>query len=179
MTFPGLSIDQVDFPERKSISRSDSHLESVVEQVKKIDLDKSNFENDDFQPHTKIIQKQKVYFWIRVFIKDEIEIQPETKINIVYLDGTESVETHFMYYGKKGLERDKDGQIVNFNPEDDKKILCLLLDAERINVNNSDIPHMKTLFTLGKYYQPQYIKKFDYKFLLDDSSEIEFYDIEF
>jgi hypothetical protein len=179
MNIPGLSFDDVVFPERKSIVRSDKHLDNIVDEVKKVDLNKVNFEGEDFQPHTKIIQKQKVYLWIRLFIKEEIDITPETKITISYLEGKETLETHFMYFGKKGLERDANGQIVNFNPEDDKRILCLLIDVDNINVNSEVRPYLRTLFPLGKYYTPQYVKKMDFSFLLDDGQQIDFYDIDF
>ena len=179
MNIPGLSLDNVVFPDRKFIVRSEAHLDNIVEEAKKIDLNKVNFDGEDFQPHTKIIQKQKVYLWIRLYIKEEIDINPETKITISYLDGQETLETYFMYFGKKGLERDTSGEIVNFNPEDDKKILCLLIDSDAINVNCSEIPYLKTLFPLGKFFKPQYVKKFDFAFILDDGQQIDFYDIDF
>jgi hypothetical protein len=84
-----------------------------------------------------------------------------------------------MYFGKKGLERNQDGEIVNFNPEDDKKILCLMMDVERIDYNNHDIPYMKTLFKLGKHYKPDYIRKNDFSFVLENETNLNFYDIDF
>ena len=174
-----LAVDNIQFPDRKSLVKSDTHLNNVVDQAKIIDVDKVNFDGEDFLPKTKIIQKQKVYIWMRLYIKEEINIEPETKIQIQYLNGKETLDTFFMYFGKKGLERNKDGEIVNFNPEDDKKILCLLVDVEKLDIDNKDIPFMKTLFPLGKYYQPQYVKKMDFSFVLPDSVELDFYDIDF
>lgn len=179
MNFVGLSVDNVNFPDRKSIVKSDTHLQNIVEEAKKIDINKVNFEGEDFQPQTKIIQKQKVYFWIRLYLKEEMDIKQETKVSLIYLNGKEKLDTYFMYFGKKGLERDKDGQIVNFNPEDDKRILCLLVDSDRINNNNEDIPYIKTLSPLSKHYKPQYFKKFDFSIVLNDETPIDFFDIEF
>ena len=179
MNISNLGVDNVFFPDRKSIVRSDAHLDNIVEKAKKIDVDKVNFQGEDFQPLTKIIQKQRSYIWIRLYVKEEIDINPETKINFVYNDGQEIIETYFMYFGKKGLERNQDGEIVNFNPEDDKKILCLMMDVERIDYNNHDIPYMKTLFKLGKYYKPDYIRKNDFSFVLEDETNLNFYDIDF
>ena len=179
MNFAGLSVDNIYFPDRKSIVKSETHLQNIVEEAKKIDVEKVNFEGEDFQPHTKIIQKQKVYFWIRVYLKEEMDIKPETKVIIQYLNGKEELETYFMYFGKKGLERNKDGEIVNFNPEDDKKVLCLLVDAQRIDYDNDDIPYIKTLSPLSKHYKPQYFRKFDFNILMEDRTELDFYDIEF
>jgi hypothetical protein len=174
-----LQIDNVEFPQRKSIIKTEAHYTDIIDEVKKIDVDKVSFEKEDFIPKSKIIQKQKVYFWIRLYLKQEIEIQPETEILIHYLNGLEKLETQFMYFGKKGLERNKDGQIINFNPEDDKRILCLLIDSEKVDINNQNIPYMKTLFPLGKFYQPQYVKKFDFEFLINGETPIDFYDIDF
>ena len=177
--YSSLSFDNINFPDRKSLVKSDAHLSNVVEDVKKIDLGKVNFDGEDFQPVSKIIQKQKVYFWIRLYIRDEIDIKPETKVIITYLDGKETLDTHFMYFGKKGLERDKDGQIINFNPEDDKKILCLMIDSYKIDVDNKDIPYMKTLFPLGRHFKPEYVKKSEFDFLLNGEYALPFYDIDF
>jgi hypothetical protein len=174
-----LFADNVSFPERKSIIKSDTHLNNIVEEVKKIDVNKVNFEGETFQPLSSIIQKQKVFFWIRLYIKEELDIKPETKVVIDYNNGMEQLDTHFMYFGKKGLERDRNGEIVNFNPEDDKKVLCLMIDAEKVDINNSDIPYIKTLFPLGRHFKPQYIKKFDFEFLYNGEFPIPFYDINF
>lgn len=179
MNFSGLSVENIAFPDRKSIVKSDTHLRSIVHEVKKIDVNKVNFDGEDFEPHTKIIQKQKVYIWIRVYLKEEMDIKPETKVIIQYLGGKESIETYFMYFGKKGLERNKDGEIVNFNPEDDRRILCLLIDSERLDYNNHDIPYMKTLSPLSKHYKPDYFRKFDFTILLEDGTNLDFFDIEF
>jgi hypothetical protein len=83
-----------------------------------------------------------------------------------------------MFFGKKGLERDKDGQIVNFDPEDDTKVLCLMVDVEKIDKDNENIPFMKTLFKLGKFYEPQIIKKSDFNFKVGETN-LDFYDIDF
>jgi hypothetical protein len=179
MNIPGLSSESVYFPERRNITKTAAHLEPIIEQAKKINLDKVKFDGEDFQPHSKVIQKQKVYFWIRVYLKEEIDILPETKVDMVYLDGVEKIETIFIYFGKKGLERDQDGQIVNFNPEDDKRVLCLMVDSDRVDVNNSDIPYMKTIFKLGKYFKPDYMKLSEFTFVIDGDKQVEFFDIDF
>jgi hypothetical protein len=174
-----LSVDNVQFPERRSIVKSDVHLDNIIDKAKKIDVQNVNFDGEDYLPKTKIIQKQRTYLWMRLYMKQEIDIEPETKVQIQYLNGKESLDSFFMYFGKKGLERNKDGEIVNFNPEDDKKILCLLIDVDKLDVDNKDIPYMKTLFPLGKYYQPQYVKKMDFTFVLENGTELDFYEIDF
>ena len=173
----GLNLDTVSFPDRKSITKSDTHIQNIITEVKKVDVDKINFDKEDFNPSSRIIQKQRVYIWIRLYLKNEIEIKPETLVQIEY-NGQEKLDTHFMFFGKKGLERDKDGQIVNFDPEDDTKVLCLMVDVEKIDKDNENIPFMKTLFKLGKFYEPQIIKKSDFNFKVGETN-LDFYDIDF
>lgn len=173
----GLNLDNVSFPDRKSITKSDTHIQNIITEVKKVDVDKINFDKEDFNATSRVIQKQRVYIWIRLYLKNEIQITPETLVQIEY-NGQEKLDTHFMFFGKKGLERDKDGEIVNFDPEDDTKVLCLMVDVEKIDKDNEDIPFMKTLFKLGKFYQPQIIKKSDFNFKVGETN-LDFYDIDF
>ena len=173
----GLNLDNVSFPDRKSITKSDTHIQNIITEVKKVDVDKINFDKEDFNATSRVIQKQRVYIWIRLYLKNEIKIAPETLVQIEY-NGQEKLDTHFMFFGKKGLERDKDGEIVNFDPEDDTKVLCLMVDVEKIDKDNEDIPFMKTLFKLGKFYQPQIIKKSDFNFKVGETN-LDFYDIDF
>ena len=72
-----------------------------------------------------------------------------------------------------------DEQVINYNPEDDKRILCLMIDADRIDNNSSDIPFIRTLFRIGKYYEAQILRNSD--LLITDSSgnKLEFFDIDF
>ena len=173
----GLNLDNVSFPDRKSITKSDTHIQNIITEVKKVDVDKINFDKEDFNATSRVIQKQRVYIWIRLYLKNEIQITPETLVQIEY-NGQEKLDTHFMFFGKKGLERDKDGEIVNFDPEDDTKVLCLMVDVEKIDKDNENIPFMKTLFKLGKFYQPQIIKKSDFNFKVGETN-LDFYDIDF
>lgn len=173
----GLNLDNVSFPDRKSITKSDTHIQNIITEVKKVDVDKINFDKEDFNATSRVIQKQRVYIWIRLYLKNEIKITPETLVQIEY-NGQEKLDTHFMFFGKKGLERDKDGEIVNFDPEDDTKVLCLMVDVEKIDKDNENIPFMKTLFKLGKFYKPQIIKKSDFNFKVGETN-LDFYDIDF
>ena len=173
----GLNLDNVSFPDRKSITKSDTHIQNIITEVKKVDVDKINFDKEDFNATSRVIQKQRVYIWIRLYLKNEIQITPETLVQIEY-NGQEKLDTHFMFFGKKGLERDKDGEIVNFDPEDDTKVLCLMVDVEKIDKDNENIPVIKTLFKLGKFYKPQIIKKSDFNFKVGETN-LDFYDIDF
>ena len=83
------------FPKREEIIQS---------KLSELDLDKidiSKMSEEHFKPKTDIIENQKIYFWIRIYLKDEIEISPDTKVKIKYVPEEEELETIFVCYSKK------------------------------------------------------------------------------
>jgi hypothetical protein len=72
-----------------------------------------------------------------------------------------------------------DEQVTNYNPEDDKKVLCLMVDEDRININNEDIPFLKTLFKIGRFYEKQVWKKVDMSLIDGNGNELPWFDIDF
>jgi len=171
------------FPDRKDLKKKKEEdknfYEDVVEQVKSIDVDGIDFENSDFKPRSEIKQKQMVYFWIRVYLKEELDIEPNTDVKITYQETGESITTKFICYSKKGLDKDNDNEVVNYIDEDDKRVLCLMIEEERININNSDIPFLKTLFKIGRYYVKQIFLKNDLILTTGDETVINWFDIDF
>ena len=166
------------FPERNQIIRQ-SYIDNIVEQAKSVDLEKVDYGNVDFKPRSEITEKQKVFFWIRLYLNDEIDIKVDTDVNIQYVVSGETLVTKFICYAKKGISKDMDEQVINYNPEDDKRILCLMIDADRIDNKSDDIPFIRTLFRIGKYYEAQILRNSD--LLITDSSgnKLEFFDIDF
>ena len=62
---------------------------------------------------------------------DELEnIQIGDDIAIHWTPSGEELVTKFICYGKQGLERDHNDEVINYNPEDDKKVLCFMVDIE-------------------------------------------------
>jgi hypothetical protein len=61
--------------------------------------------------------------------------------------------------------------MTNYNPEDDKKCLCLMIDSKMVNFNN-DIPFIRTLFKTGYHYEYQLVKREDLQFIIDKNSVI-------
>jgi hypothetical protein len=136
--------------------------------------------NDEVSDQVQIeITPEKVYFWTRVYLKDE---DPGVKIGdtiwIEYTPSGERLETKFITYGKKGLERDHDGEVTNYNPEDDKKILCLIIEEKTIN-ESDDIPFIRTLFKLGRHYEFQVLRRTELIFIKEDGEILDYYDSEF
>lgn len=166
------------FPDRKKLKENISY-DNIIEDVKKIDVNDITFENEDFIPRTEIKQKQKVYFWIRVFLKEESTLDTNQDITIHWLEGDEKLVAKFICFQKKGMSFNQEEQITNYNNEDDKKVLCLMIEEERININNQDIPFLKTLFRIGRHYQNQIWRKDSMKLTSEDGSELDWFDIEF
>lgn len=179
-----LFSQQDPFSDRKELSKNVSNLqkyqEDILEQVKSIDTTKI-VEQGDFKPRTEIVEKQKVYFWIRVYLREEDKVlQPNDDISIRYMPSGEVLETKFICYNKSVLNQDHDPNVVNYNPEDDKKVLCLMVDSERINRDSEDIPFIRTLFKIGRYYDYQLLRKEELELVIKKSGEIlDYFDIDF
>jgi len=167
------------FPDRKDLIGKKSYIDTLIEQAKSIDLDKTDWSNIDFKPRTEIVEKQKVYFWIRVYTNEESSLTPDQDITLEYRLSGESLVTRFVCFAKKGLDKDLDEQVVNYNSEDDKKILCLMIDSDRINKDSEDIPFIRTLFKIGIYYEPQLLRKDDLTIKDSQGNCIEYFDIDF
>lgn len=173
-----LDTDNV-FPDRKDLAKRRSYRDSIIEQAKSIDVEKIDYNNVDFGPQNKVVEEQKVYFWIRVYLKEDTEIEPGTDMTIYYTPSEESLVAKFICYAKKGHEKDKQQDVVNYNPEDDKRILCLMVDADRIDKKSEDIPFIRTLFRISRYYQPQILRLSEFRITDSSEREFEFYDIDF
>ena len=171
------------FPDRKDLKKilqnEKVFYDDIIEQAKKIELDKVNFENEDFKARSEITQKQKVYLWIRVYLKKEMEIEPNADVFLNYLPNSEKLETKFICYSKKGLDKDHQDEVVNYVDEDDKKVLCLMVDEERININNSDIDFLKTLFRLGRYFESVVYSRQDLQLTTSNGDVLDYFDIDF
>jgi hypothetical protein len=108
---------------------------------------------------SKIIEEQKIYFWIRLYLSEEdLNIQVGDDITISYEPSGEELVTKFICYGKSGLERDHNDEVINYNPEDDKKILCLMVDENHVNYSQ-EIPFIRTLFKTGRHYEYQLMRR--------------------
>lgn len=156
---------------------STSYIDSLVEQIKSLDTKGlTNNVNTD----AKIdITEPKVYFWTRIFIKEEepnIEIGDD--VIILYTPTGEKLTTKFISYGKEGIYKDRDG-IAQFNTDDDKKVLCLMIDEKVVNYND-DIPFIRTLFKIGRHFQYQIVKRNELQFIIERNNIVlDYYDTSF
>lgn len=150
--------------------------EELQKIAREIDLDKMIDEKPGVT--SKVIEEQKTYFWIRLFLNEENnDVRVGDDISITYLPSGEVLNTKFASYGKIGLERNQISQITNFDMEDDKKILTLMVDYKDVNLNE-EIPFIRTLFKVGNHYEYQLIRH-DELIFEHDGMVLEYYDCDF
>jgi hypothetical protein len=138
-----------------------NYIEEIINTIKSIDTKKLS--DDITTPEVSIIETQKIYLWIRLYLKEEVDIIDGDDYIMEYSPSGENIIAKFISYGKKNLHRDELDQIVNFDPEVDKKVLCLMVDENEINTRK-DIPFIRTLFKVSKFYEFQVIRRSDLTF---------------
>jgi hypothetical protein len=131
----------------------------------------------------EVTEQQKIYIYTRVYLRDEIEIKSGEKVYIEYVQSGEKLETIFAAYAKKGMEKDKINDfedILNYQPEDNKKCLCLMIDKGVLDKDDS-IPFIRTLFKVSKWYDNQLLKRTDLILYKENDKEnmMDYYDIDF
>lgn len=133
----------------------------IVEQIKNIDVEKIVEDtNLEIKPTTKIVESQKVYFWIRVYLKEFLtDIKSGDQFELRYLENNENLKLTFVYFGKKGLNQDYN-DIVNYSAEDDEKILCLMVDENDL-YNLPNIQFLRSLFKQSKFFEYQVYRRDD------------------
>jgi len=153
-------------------------FDNLVEQIKTIDTEVVKDWDKNTNPDMKVLEEQKVYIWIRLYLKEESDIEIGDDIIMVYKPSGEKLETKFICFGKEGMEKDNDG-LVNWNSEDNKKVICLMVDQDKIN-NGTDIPFIRTLFKTGIHYEYQLLKRDDLVFLNERTKEtLEYFDCDY
>lgn len=159
------------------------YLSPIVEAIKNINTDLENSGKwiyDEIVATTKILEEQKIYFWIRLYLREEnpnIQIGDDVSIN--WIHSGEKLTTKFISYGKKGLEKDHVGEVTNFSTEDDKKVVCLMVDETKVNFSD-EIPFIRTLFKTGKHYEYQLVKREELQFVVERNGIIlDYYDCDF
>ena len=150
----------------------------MIEQIKEINTEGLT-DNVEKNPQMKIIEKQKVYFWIRLILKEELDdIKVGDDFKITYKFSGENLMTKFIAYGKKNLNRDLDEELVSYDPEDDKKILTLMVDSDELE--SDKIPFIRTLFKTSSYYQFHVYKRSDLTFTNQRTDQdVEYIDCDF
>lgn len=155
------------------------YREQILEKLKSIDTEGLSDDVDNTSS-SKVVEEQKIYFWIRLYLTEESDnIQIGDDVTIQYTPSGEELITKFVCYGKSGIERDHNDQVMNYNPDDDKRILCLMIDERVVNFGEG-IPFIRTLFKTGYHYEYQLMKRSELLFINKRNDVIlDYYDCDF
>jgi hypothetical protein len=152
--------------------------EFIQEQIMDLETEDLTDEvSDDVQID---ITPERIYFWTRLYLKDEnSNIEIGDWVNITYKTSGEKLKIQFFSYGKTGLDKNHQDELINFNSEDDKKVLCFMVEEKFINESDK-IPFIRTLFKLGRHYEYQLVKRDELQFVVEKNGIIlDYYDCEF
>lgn len=153
--------------------------DNLVEKIKTIDTEVVKDWDSNTDPVMKIVEEQKVYIWIRLFLKEESNVEIGDDIFMTYIPSGEKLETKFICYGKTDMGKDYEDELTSYNPDDDKKVLCLMVDQEKIN-KGTDIPFIRTLFKTGIHYQYQLVRRDDLLFINNRTGEsLDYFDCDY
>ena len=152
--------------------------DAIADAIREIDTDTLVAPLDENITEVNITKQQKIYQWVRVFLKEETS---DTKIGdvleLVWTPTGESMKLEFNTYGKKGLEIDKIGEIAAYEKEDDKKVLILMVDQEIML--SEETPFIRTMFVNSPYYQFNVWRRSDLRLQNSAGVNIEYIDINF
>jgi|ERR1035437_2980836 hypothetical protein len=151
---------------------------TIYEQLKGVDTTDLSDEVDG-NAYSNVTEEQKIYFWIRLYLKDDnINVEIGEDITIKYTPSGEELKTKFICYDKIGLSKDHDDQVTSYTPEDNRKVLCLMIDTKQVN-NNDDVPFIRTLFKTGYHYEYQLMKRDELQFISRGGVILEYFDCDF
>jgi hypothetical protein len=153
--------------------------EQLVEQIKKIDRD--DLSNDVTKDASvKEVEKQKVYIWLRVFLKDDAsDVKEGDDFTITYTKSGEQLNSKFMCFGKVNSFKDNGNNQIQTISEDDPKVIILMIDENDIQ-NGEHIPFIRTLFKISKHFEYQVYRRDELVFKNERSGQIlEYIDCEF
>lgn len=138
--------------------------------------DEDNFDRD---VQTNVTEESKVFSWIRVYLNEEYEnIKKGDVVKLRYNLTGEICDLIFGSYNMVGSNKDTDGDVLtDYNSEEDKKVLCLMVDIKSIE-NDKTLPLIRTLFRQSKWYAFNLLKLNDIS-ILHNEKELPYYSIDF
>lgn len=173
-----------DFKNQDNQDNQESRYVDIIEQLKKVDTSKMPDDGDideDNRGFDLKITKGKEYSWSRVFTKEDVDgLERGDDITFTYVPTGETLTVPFGSYDKVGLANSKDEDVTNYVSDDDKKVLCLLIDIDKINNNSSDIPNIRKNFRFSRHYYEDLFLKTDLVLTIDKTGEkIDYFRISF
>lgn len=157
-------------------------FDNLIEKIKSIEVEKIESWDSSNEPISQVVEKQKVYTWIRLYLKEESSnLNIGDEISMIYKQSGEKLLTKFICYDKTTLTKDHDDleKVINFNPEDNRKVLCLMVDEDTIN-NGEGIPFIRTLFKTSRHYQYQLVRRDDLVYVNERTGEtLDYFDCDY
>ena len=130
-----------------------------------INLKESNHENEKLETSSP---DEELY---------DLKVNDDLLMEYKWAPG-EKIMTKFACYGKQGVQRDHENEIVGYNPEDDKRVICLLVDSDIVNYSD-DVPFLRRLFKASFHFQEEIIKRQDLTFTNQRTNEVvKYFDID-
>lgn len=158
----------------------DPVYELIISQVKMIDRQDLSDEVDQ-SPALKEVEKQRIYIWIRLYLKEEVkDIKEGDDFSIKYTLSGEELKTKFICFGKMNSFKDSEFENqIQMSTEDDPKILCLMVNEDDIQIGEH-IPFIRTLFKVSKHHEEQVYRREDLVFInLRTGQQFEYIDCDF
>ncbi len=173
-------------PEKLNIKKADDgkNYDYLANQVKNLNLDEIDFKSEVYGTVKTKIEKSKIYFWIRVYLSEETEIEPGNDIEIKYIHSGETLIVKFIGFSKKDGQHVKfenvDSTITDYCAEDDTKCLCLIVDEEKIKYDSEDIPIIRKLFKIGRHYDHVLLRRDELILTnINNGMKLNYYDVDF
>lgn len=113
--------------------------------------------------YTSVLEESKEYYWLRLYLRDELEAEKGDLIRLRYVPTEETIEMSYVCYEKKGNTNQHFSDIIEYVKEDDKKTLCLMVDVKEIN-KRQDINTLRKLFRCGHHYEDMILRREDLVF---------------
>lgn len=159
----------MDFPKRSELKNSIQNNNNTDYQVGLVDKLNEFLTSSDptkwvDEPDVKINQvlEQKEFFWVRLYLNEEdSKLETGDIITMTHTPTNEKIEMIFGAYEKEGLNRDNGDSVIGYVSDDDKKVLCCMVDVTRVNKNSEDIPTLRTFFRNSRYFSENLFLKTD------------------
>jgi hypothetical protein len=137
------------------------------EDIKMLDRQKFSEEEilNDFKENIelKILEEQLEYYWIRLYTNEEYDLKPGTIIEMSHLPTGEKLDLMFTNYDKVGKTGTQAEELEEYEAEEDKKVLCLLVNITELH-KADDADYVRTLFRKSRFYEERLLKRKDLVF---------------
>jgi hypothetical protein len=158
----------------EKIKNTMDRYKNIIEDIKKISTE--DLSDDVVQkPNMKIIEKQAVFYWIRIHLSskksdegvsiedlsycENLDTVNGDEFSIFWVPTGEKIDATFISYGKKGLVKDSYIPEIVGNLEDDRSVLIIMVNEEYFI--SDEVPILRTFFKGSKYYTQQAYRKSD------------------